>query len=61
MKAVDRCTNREALEFATTVDREGRACVFQGPKSQCKRIADIIQVIHIDVVIKVSLLSHFYG
>ena len=44
MKALDKCTNKEALEFATTVDREGRACVYTGTKSRCKKIADVIEV-----------------
>jgi len=37
-------TNKEAVDFATTVDREGRAPVFTGPKATCQKLSQEIQV-----------------
>ncbi|KAF6024218.1 UBR2 [Bugula neritina] len=36
-------TNKEAVDFATTVDREGRAPVFTGPKATCQKLSQEIQ------------------
>lgn len=38
------CSHKEAVEFATTVDREGRSCVYSGPLATCQKCCSAIQV-----------------
>lgn len=40
-KAVN-CSHKEAIEFATTVDREGRSPVLRGEQENCARVANLI-------------------
>ncbi|XP_067943651.1 E3 ubiquitin-protein ligase UBR2-like isoform X2 [Watersipora subatra] len=37
------CTRKEGVEYATTVDREGRTPVYRGPRSNCQKISSAIQ------------------
>nr|KAG5712907.1 hypothetical protein BaRGS_007504 [Batillaria attramentaria] len=41
-RAID-CTNRQAVEFATIVDREGRSSVKQGTAAECEKVKEIIE------------------
>ena len=47
-KAVN-CSHKEAVEFATTVDREGRTCVYAGALEVCQKLAAQIQVRFVEV------------
>ncbi|XP_070180013.1 E3 ubiquitin-protein ligase UBR2-like isoform X1 [Littorina saxatilis] len=37
------CSNRQAIDFATIVDREGRSSVRQGPNAQCVKAKEVIE------------------
>ncbi|KAK3764043.1 hypothetical protein RRG08_046512 [Elysia crispata] len=41
-RAVD-CTKRQALDYATIVDREGRSCVKYGGQEECSTVKETIQ------------------
>ncbi|KAK3092305.1 hypothetical protein FSP39_001069, partial [Pinctada imbricata] len=41
-RAVD-CSHKKAIEYATTVDREGRSCVREGTFSNCEKARHVIE------------------